>query len=70
MTPRDVALLANCSVKFVLNQLHSGELAGFRLGAKGYRIETADYERWRESRRVVPRPDAVGAALAEVRGQR
>lgn len=70
LTPDEIAERENISNRFVRKEIVNGNLPARYVGRKGYRVDVADYEAWRKSRRVVPRPDAVGTALAEIRGRR
>jgi len=46
LSPRELSLGSGLGLTFVYEALRSGELRGFRIGRRGWRIEAAEARRW------------------------
>jgi excisionase family DNA binding protein len=68
LTPTEIAERENVSVRFVIAEIHRGNLPARLVGKKGYRITAQAYQDWCCARNFVPRPDAVAKALLSVAG--
>ena len=58
-----IAELESVTDRYIRSEIRLGRLRARTVG-RHYRIDVADYERWKTSRIFVPRIDVVGEALA------
>jgi excisionase family DNA binding protein len=54
LSPRELAVGSGLGLTFVYEALRRGELRGFRVGRRGWRVEAGEARRWIEQLASVP----------------